>query len=619
MIKYSPYTAIKSIRIPDPDSLAFISAIENDNTSPTILTTLEKSAIDDLVIDLKANGLWTKYKAFYPFITDTWDACKYNLKDPRDLDAAFRLAKINEQETNFYYIAGIVAYQALVNSFLVLGTDLQKDDYHISFASNGHAEGYLAGATSGTARCLFAISPTSMRIFTDSHNENDFSLASDTTGYYQISVKSGRQRVFKNETRLTDTALASGGSVSSNPLGLFSVYDGTGRMAGSGVTFGRFTCFGIGFGLTDAEAVLANTIITKYLTKIGRYITTNNDLMTLANTGTKAPSTTDNQYLQKFMSFKLGGLISYSMYTWTLSPPWPASPNLFYKGTHDIDKWVSDAKDAGIKYLVLTVFDNSQFALFDNPIPFPDYILNTVFGHRKYDIASAGGDTAIVDKFFTACQKYGIEPIPYMCPVFGANLCRTQVPAGTAKTIQGGYTSTEIQYFENHFCKVMQYILTTWNPSYLWMDVAGGAVYNNMQLIYDSAKAINPNIQIMANTVGDNPFQWFPYDIGADEEFFSLTALPPPGKTWADVLSPFRVKNGTTYLIRQEIVTNNFSGGAGRPYYWSPSQTLRIQSEVQNMYNIAKANGVNLLFNLAPNRSGVIPSEQFDLFKNLVL
>jgi hypothetical protein len=140
-----------------------------------------------------------------------------------------------------------------------------------------------------------------------------------------------------------------------------------------------------------------------------------------------------------------------------------------------------------------------------------------------------------------------------------------------------------------------------------------------MQLFYDSVKAVSSNCQIMANTIGDNPFQWYPYDIGANEEYFSLASLPPEGKTWADILSPLRTKDVVDYLIRQEVVTNNFAGGAGISYYWSPSLTLRTQLSTQAIYDIAKANGVNFLLNLAPNRSGVIPSAQFDLFKNLTL
>jgi hypothetical protein len=68
----------------DPDVLAFITA-----AGITDLTQI--GAINGLVLDLKAYGLWTKMKAIYPFVGGTANSHKYNLKDPQDTNAAFRL------------------------------------------------------------------------------------------------------------------------------------------------------------------------------------------------------------------------------------------------------------------------------------------------------------------------------------------------------------------------------------------------------------------------------------------------------------------------------------------------------------------------------------------------
>lgn len=68
----------------DADADAFISAAG-------ITDATQKSAIQTLVTDLKGYGIWTKMKAIYPFVGGTASTHKWNLKDPRDLDAAFRL------------------------------------------------------------------------------------------------------------------------------------------------------------------------------------------------------------------------------------------------------------------------------------------------------------------------------------------------------------------------------------------------------------------------------------------------------------------------------------------------------------------------------------------------
>ena len=67
----------------DTDAQAFITATGiTDNT--------QKNSINQLVLDLKSYGVWSKIKAIYPFVGGTATTHKFNLKDPRDLDAAYR-------------------------------------------------------------------------------------------------------------------------------------------------------------------------------------------------------------------------------------------------------------------------------------------------------------------------------------------------------------------------------------------------------------------------------------------------------------------------------------------------------------------------------------------------
>jgi hypothetical protein len=68
----------------DPDAQAFFTA--SGLTGAT-----ELNAVNQLVVDLKAANIWTKMKAIYPFVGGTAALHKWNLKDPQDLDAAFRL------------------------------------------------------------------------------------------------------------------------------------------------------------------------------------------------------------------------------------------------------------------------------------------------------------------------------------------------------------------------------------------------------------------------------------------------------------------------------------------------------------------------------------------------
>jgi len=68
----------------DPDVQDFLD--ETGITDNTIIF-----ALNQLVNGFKSDGDWSDINAFYPFVGGTAATHKYNLKDPRDLDAAFRL------------------------------------------------------------------------------------------------------------------------------------------------------------------------------------------------------------------------------------------------------------------------------------------------------------------------------------------------------------------------------------------------------------------------------------------------------------------------------------------------------------------------------------------------
>jgi hypothetical protein len=86
MIFINPYLNASSTF--DPDAQLFIDAVGT-------LSEPQKTAVNNLVLGLKSNGTWSKMYAIYPFIGGTADSHKWNLKDPRDLDVAFRLNFVN--------------------------------------------------------------------------------------------------------------------------------------------------------------------------------------------------------------------------------------------------------------------------------------------------------------------------------------------------------------------------------------------------------------------------------------------------------------------------------------------------------------------------------------------
>lgn len=115
----------------DADATAFI-------TAASITDATQKNAINTLVLDLKSASIWTKMKAIYPFVGGTASAHKFNLKDPRDLDAAYRLQFINgwTHSVNGATPNGTDAY-----ADTKLGSNLLQTNNHLSYYSRSATVG----------------------------------------------------------------------------------------------------------------------------------------------------------------------------------------------------------------------------------------------------------------------------------------------------------------------------------------------------------------------------------------------------------------------------------------------------------------------------------------------
>ena len=100
----------------DPNAAAFLAA--TGITDPTI-----SSAINTLVVDLKTAGLWNYFYAIWPMVGGTATTCKYNLVDPADTDAAFRLTFAGGMAFNDYGIVGNGS-NSYAETHWSLGTDL---------------------------------------------------------------------------------------------------------------------------------------------------------------------------------------------------------------------------------------------------------------------------------------------------------------------------------------------------------------------------------------------------------------------------------------------------------------------------------------------------------------
>jgi len=260
----------------DPDAQLFFDA---QTGAGVTLTTTQKDAVNQWVVDSKAAGIWTKFKAIYPIVGGTATSHKFNLKNPVDTNAAFRLSFVGggTHSSNGYKPNGTNAF---ADTFLLPITTLSLNNTHVSFYSrtNDISGTYFDMGTnvnSSSVTNSIYICPFFSNSYYGVVNSNVQSLVSNTntTGLYLLSRTSVTvQKLVKNTTI---------SSFNANSQGLSNFSINIGRWNNPGPPLGaqyyspRECAFStIGDGLTDLESQLFYQITEKYQVALGRNINT---------------------------------------------------------------------------------------------------------------------------------------------------------------------------------------------------------------------------------------------------------------------------------------------------------------------------------------------------------
>jgi len=248
----------------DPDAQAFITAAAiTDNT--------QQNAINTLVLDLKGYSIWTKFKAIYPIVGGTASQHKYNLKDPRDLDAAFRLTFA----TGWTHSAnGMTPLNAFANTYFNPTTGFSvNDNVHLSYYSRTNVNTTqieIGSAISAVGPYLLLEIRTSGITYFIMNAGGSYATASDTDSRaFYIGNRIGTsEKGFRNNTNVVSrTSVA---ALRPN----FNIYLGAFNSGGTASTFTTKQCAfaSIGDGLTDTEAANFYTAVQAFQTTLGRQV-----------------------------------------------------------------------------------------------------------------------------------------------------------------------------------------------------------------------------------------------------------------------------------------------------------------------------------------------------------
>ena len=249
----------------DADAQAFLTAAAI--TDPTISV-----AINTLVVQMKANNIWSKMKAIYPFVGGSASTHKFNLKDPRDLDAAFRL-QFNGGWTHSANGAQPNGTNGFANTFFNTLVNFTLNNTHLSIYTRTNGSGYDFGNINGSN--LTALSSGWAGVaYSDQYNYLTARISqsvANTQGFYIGSrTNNVTHKLYKSGNQIGATNTGASGIILSLSLFLGALNNNS----GSGTIYSnkQYALCSIGDGLTDTEAANFYTAVQNFQTTLNRQV-----------------------------------------------------------------------------------------------------------------------------------------------------------------------------------------------------------------------------------------------------------------------------------------------------------------------------------------------------------
>jgi len=257
----------------------------------------------------------------------------------------------------------------------------------------------------------------------------------------------------------------------------------------------------------------------------------------------------------------------------------------------DADQWAKIAKDAGMKYMIITSKHHDGFCMFDTKTT--DYnVVDATPWHKDP-----------LKMLSEACRKQGIKfgvyysimdwHSPYQMAHDNSD---PQHPSYNPTKIKPGKKTAYVKYMKTQ----LKELVDQYDPAVLWFDGEWPSwwTYQDGKDLYHYMKKLNPDI-IVNNRVGKRPGGMHGIhmdnavgDFGTPEQ-----GIPP---------------NGIPGVHWETCMTINHNWGYNKNDHDFKSDTTLIE----NLVDITSKGG-NYLLNVGPTAEGVIPQPEVDRLKSM--
>jgi alpha-L-fucosidase len=267
----------------------------------------------------------------------------------------------------------------------------------------------------------------------------------------------------------------------------------------------------------------------------------------------------------------------------------------------DVDQWVCVARDAGMKYVVLTAKHDLGFCLWPSK-------------HTGNSVVNSPNHTDVVEKLVKSCEKRGIKAGLYYSSSDPYHLFGSLTRGEAQRSFMESFPKTQDEDLPPYTTSVYQTfmtaqiteLLTQYGPiAEMWIDVPGELGRGYRTFLYNYMAELQPEIYIIMNKgVPDstefNYHYFFPTDLLSMER-----GMPPESgyQKWREV-------EGKKYYMPGEVCDP-----IGKSWFYVESEPPR--SDLIEQYLTCRQRGANLLLNVPPNKHGLICDDYVEALKLL--
>ena len=306
------------------------------------------------------------------------------------------------------------------------------------------------------------------------------------------------------------------------------------------------------------------------------------------------------EQLQKWESLQYGMFIHFGMSTFVQNefPDGKAPAATYAPDRLDVDQWVSVARDAGMKYIVLTTKHVAGHCLWPSK-------------HTDYTVANSANKTNVVEEFCKSCGKRGVLPGFYYCSWDNHNRFGSKTPSdGGPWDGMNGFPKSQVSpadlppfttsLYQSFQTAQITELLTQFGPiAETWIDIPGVLGRGYRTFLYHHIAALQPQTVIMMNSgICDGANYNVAYAWPSD--LIALERNVPPGaghQKWREI-------EGKSYYMPGEVCDP-----IGKDWFWVAGDRPRPDDVLLKQFNACRAGGVNFLLDVPPDKHGLIPEE----------